>query len=99
MLEANILPTANIKCTQTICEIRKSKDGLKRAVCFGVNGGKRFEIDLGTKDGPIKLAENIKLEDEYGDNPYDKIEIYWPTDVIEVRFHVLILFLLSSEYM
>jgi predicted GTPase len=41
LLEADILPTSSIKCTQTICEIRKSKDGRKRACCFGVNGGIR----------------------------------------------------------
>jgi hypothetical protein len=76
--------TCNIKCTQTICEIRKSKDGHRRAFCFGVNGGKKVEIDLSTIEGKHKLANHITYEDDYGDNPFEKVEIYWPTDIIEV---------------
>lgn len=83
LLEADILPTSSIKCTQTICEIRKSVDGRKRAVCCGVNGGRKYELDLSTREGLYQLADSIKKEDDYGDNPYDKIEIYWPTDFIE----------------
>ena len=84
LLEADILPTCNIKCTQTICEIRKSKDGHRRAFCFGVNGGKKVEIDLSTIEGKHKLANHITYDDDYGDNPFEKVEIYWPTDIIEV---------------
>ncbi|XP_071175960.1 tyrosine-protein kinase Fer-like [Mytilus edulis] len=83
LLEADILPTSGIKCTQTVCEIRKSKDGRKKAICFGANGGQRSEIDLSTKEGQERLRREIVYEDDYGDNPYEKIEIYWPTDVIE----------------
>ena len=89
LLEADILPTSSIKCTQTICEIRKSKDGRKRACCFGVNSGTKVEIDLSTKEGVRKLAEHITYEDDYGDNPFEKIEIYWPTDIIEVGIYLL----------
>ena len=84
LLEADILPTWNIKCTQTICEIRKSKDGRRRAFCFGVNGDKKVEIDLSTKEGKNKLATHITYEDDYGDNPFEKVEIYWLTDIIAV---------------
>lgn len=41
-------------------------------------------IDIGTKEGLDKLARNITFEDDYGENPYEKIEIYWPTDILEV---------------
>ncbi|CAC5409764.1 unnamed protein product [Mytilus coruscus] len=83
LLEADILPTSGIKCTQTVCEIRKSKDGRKKAICFEAKGGKEVKIDLSTMDGQEKLKKNITIEDNNGDNPYDRIEIYWPTDVIE----------------
>ncbi|XP_076095900.1 uncharacterized protein LOC143066919 isoform X2 [Mytilus galloprovincialis] len=83
LLEADILPTSSIKCTQTVCEIRKSKDGRKKAICFGANGGKEVKIDLSTMEGQEKLKSNITYEDKNGDNPFDKIEIYWPTNVIE----------------
>ena len=83
LLQADILPTSDIKCTQTICEIRKSKDGQKRACCFEVNGGKVIDIDISTEEGKDKLATYITYEDEYSDNPFEKIEIYWPTDAIE----------------
>ena len=89
LLQADILPTSDIKCTQTICEIRKSKDGQKRACCFEVNGGKVIDIDITTEEGKDKLATYITYEDEYGDNPFEKIEIYWPTDAIEVTITLL----------
>ena len=90
LLEADILPTSNIKCTQTVCEIRKSKDGRKKAISFGVNGGKISEIDISTKEGIEKLRMIITYEDDYGDNPYDKIEIYWPTEIIEVGYQIIL---------
>ena len=89
LLQADILPTSDIKCTQTICEIRKSKDGQKRACCFEVNGGKVIDIDISTEEGKDKLATYITYEDEYSDNPFEKIEIYWPTDAIEVTITLL----------
>ena len=89
LLQADILPTSDIKCTQTICQIRKSKDGQKRACCFEVNEGKVIDIDISTEEGKDKLATYITYEDEYGDNPFEKIEIYWPTDAIEVTITLL----------
>lgn len=38
-------------------------------------------------EGQEKLKSNITYEDKNGDNPFDKIEIYWPTNVIEVCYN------------
>ncbi|XP_061187856.1 uncharacterized protein LOC133195895 [Saccostrea echinata] len=88
LLETDILPVAAIAATQTICEMRKSKNGEKVAMCFfkTEDPKKRRPPDIIKIDNPAgleELKERIKYRDDEDDSPFERIEIYMPFRMLE----------------
>ncbi|KAJ8301906.1 hypothetical protein KUTeg_020893 [Tegillarca granosa] len=89
LLGTSILPTANLPCTSTICEIRTCPDVGKSAVLTYklTEDGEHMTpkvLDLHTATGLKQLADCIQETDEYfGESPYEKIEINWPFSILQ----------------
>ena len=78
----DVLPTSQLACTATFCELRYGK--YKEAVCFAKDGRKR-KIDLTRQDGLEDLKQSMTyVTDEVDDNEYERIEVYWPFEILEV---------------
>ncbi|XP_069125049.1 uncharacterized protein [Argopecten irradians] len=88
LLGTDLLPTSDLQCTSTICEIRYSQDGKRYAVLHhrSVDRQKRRpeNIDLEHGDGVEILSKVIKKVDEdTEESPYSRVEIFWPIDILE----------------
>ncbi|KAK3101932.1 hypothetical protein FSP39_007456 [Pinctada imbricata] len=87
LLEREILPSAALSCSKTICEMRKSSDGRSFAVChYKSNGGKKRPPDLLdlTKDGSIEdLRKRLIYVDNEDETPFEKIEVNMPFPMLE----------------
>lgn len=87
LLGTDLLPTHQLRCTNTICEIRNSRGGRKEAIAYpksdsdGGDSASDFQkknINLEGLKGIQELRECLTSVNEYDDSPYDKVEIYWP---------------------
>lgn len=88
LLDIDILPVHAIETTQTICELRKSKNEEKEAV-FHYKSGFRREglakniINLDCAENIEELKTKIKERDQY-ESPFERIEIYMPFKMLQV---------------
>ncbi|KAK3592500.1 hypothetical protein CHS0354_026621 [Potamilus streckersoni] len=89
MLGIDLLPTSQLPCTATVCEIRRAGDR-KEAIVYPKSGdsGKVPHlqpalIDLSSEKGKKTLKDLISQVDDNDDCNIDRIEIYWPLTVLE----------------
>lgn len=90
LLETDILPVYAIEATQTICELRKSRNGEKEAICYYRRDSSRKPrapeiIKIDGARGMEDLKNRIKETDQDEESPYERIEIYMPFRMLEVR--------------
>ncbi|XP_041348324.1 uncharacterized protein LOC121367932 [Gigantopelta aegis] len=83
---ANLLPTAGLQCTATMCELRKSPK--KYAVIHSRQRKKSTPkiLDCGSNEGEFikKLHQYITfIDEETEESPYDRVEIFWPFPSLE----------------
>nr|XP_022297349.1 uncharacterized protein LOC111106816 [Crassostrea virginica] len=89
LLETNILPTSQLACTRTFCELYKSRDNRKVATCYfksfeGYREISPMKIDLSTKEGLAELGQEISRNDEELDeSPYERIVVQYPFPFLE----------------
>lgn len=88
LLETDILPVGAIESTQTICELRKSKNEKKEAFCFFKRGNNKRArapkvIKLENHKGVEELKKRIRERDKDEESPYERIEIYMPFRMLE----------------
>ena len=74
---------ASIEATQTICEMRKSNNGQREAICFPKRGHPE-KISVEGAKGLDELKKRIKEKDSDEESPYERIEIYMPFKMLEV---------------
>lgn len=93
LLETNLLPTSQLACTSTFCELHKSRDNRKVATLYYKAlegpGSERspVKIDIGTEERLKQLAVEISRIDETTDeSPYERIVIQYPFPLLEVEF-------------
>lgn len=93
LLETNLLPTSQLACTSTFCELHKSRDNRKVATLYYKAlegpGSERspVKIDIGTEERLKQLAVEISRIDETTDeSPYERIVIQYPFPLLEVKF-------------
>lgn len=90
LLGTSILPTSNLPCTATVCELRTSPDGRKSAVLKykNIEDRKRRQpprvLDLHNAAELRELADCIENVDDLGESPFERIEIYWPFPILQV---------------
>lgn len=89
LLETDILPVYAIEATQTICELRKSRNGEKEAICYYRRDSSRKPrapeiIKIDGARGMEDLKNRIKETDHDEESPYERIEIYMPFRMLEV---------------
>ena len=92
MLQTDILPTSQLPCTATFCELRKSKENKKYAEFHFKHPDDKTQpsdpvyIDIGTPKGMEELAKRMRdIDDDKEESPYDRVEIYYPFPILEVR--------------
>lgn len=92
-METNLLPTSQLACTSTFCELHKSRDNRKVATLYYKAlegpGSERspVKIDIGTEERLKQLAVEISRIDETTDeSPYERIVIQYPFPLLEVEF-------------
>nr|XP_034307373.1 uncharacterized protein LOC105333658 isoform X2 [Crassostrea gigas] len=90
LLETNLLPTSQLACTSTFCELHKSRDNRKVATLYYKAlegpGSERspVKIDIGTEERLKQLAVEISRIDENTDeSPYERIVIQYPFPLLE----------------
>ena len=85
-MRKDILPTQQLACTATICEIRHSRNDEKEAVLYKKDDQGICRLDLveDEKDDFKKLKYHIQELDEEDDSPFEKIEIFWPSEILKV---------------
>ncbi|XP_033739946.1 tyrosine-protein kinase Fer-like isoform X2 [Pecten maximus] len=88
LLGKDLLPTSDLQCTTSICEIRYSQSGKKYAVLHhrSIDKQKRRPetIDLEHDKGIDVLSKVvIELDGETDESPYSRVEIFWPIDTLE----------------
>ena len=74
---------ASIEATQTICEMRKSINGQREAICFPKRGHPE-KISVEDDKGLHELKKRIQERDRDEESPYERIEIYMPFKMLEV---------------
>ena len=83
----DILPTQQLACTATICEIKQSR-GDETKVAYLHSKGKsscqRIDLVADEQQEFKDLKEYIKMLDIDDESPYEKIEICWPFDILKV---------------
>jgi len=90
LLGTEILPTSNLRCTSTICEIRNSSDGKKHAVLYHKSDESRRKkkpevVNLEDEKGLETLSKHLTLfDEETEESPYSRIEVYWPVPILAV---------------
>ncbi|XP_063436022.1 uncharacterized protein LOC134716985 isoform X2 [Mytilus trossulus] len=86
LLGKDILPTQQLACTATICEIRHSRNEEKEAVLYKKDDQGICRLDLveDEKDDFKKLKYYIQELDEDDDSPFEKIEIFWPAEILKL---------------
>ena len=94
LLGTDILPVHAIDGTQTICELRKSKNNEKEAICFFKRGSSKErkhteKIHIDDAKGIEELKRRIKEKDREDESPYERIEIYMPLQLLGVIQRVL----------
>ncbi|KAL3851674.1 hypothetical protein ACJMK2_015401 [Sinanodonta woodiana] len=89
MLGIDILPTSQLPCTATVCEIRRAGDR-KEAIVYPKSGdsgkGQHLQpalIDLSSEKGRKTLKDLISQVDDNDDCNIDRVEIYYPFSVLE----------------
>ncbi|XP_060075713.1 uncharacterized protein LOC132555383 [Ylistrum balloti] len=88
ILQADLLPTKQLRCTTTIVEIRKSLDEKKVArIHYKVQEGERkqrppTDIIMETENDIREVQARMCFEED-GETPYEKIEIAWPFPALE----------------
>ncbi|VDI21686.1 Hypothetical predicted protein [Mytilus galloprovincialis] len=85
LLRKDILPTQQLACTATICEIRHSRNDKKEAVLYKKDDQGICRLDLveDEKNDFKKLKYHIQELDEEDDSPFEKIEIFWPSEILK----------------
>ncbi|OWF56275.1 uncharacterized protein LOC110449424 isoform X2 [Mizuhopecten yessoensis] len=88
LLGTELLPTSDLQCTNTICEIRYSRDGNKYAVLhhrsIGSQKRKPETIDLERGKGINVLTKVVtELDEDTEESPYSRVEIFWPIEILE----------------
>lgn len=82
LVGVDILPTSQLSCTATFCELRYSNS--KYAVCY-VKDGRQRKIDLSHPEGIEELKQEMSyITDDVDDNENEKILVFWPFDILEV---------------
>lgn len=77
----DILPTSQLACTATFCELRYGNN--KYAVCH-TKDGRKTKIDLNNVVGIEELKQHMSyVTDEVDDNENEKIEVFWPFEILE----------------
>ena len=71
----------SIEATQTICEMRKSTNGQREAICFPKRG---HPEKISVEGGLEELKKRIQKKDSDEESPYERIEIYMPFTMLEV---------------
>ncbi|XP_033744460.1 uncharacterized protein LOC117330353 [Pecten maximus] len=83
ILQIDLLPTKQLRCTTTIVEMKKSVDGRKTAkVYYKLQEGERHprsptELVLDTQNALYDIQAKMSFEED-GETPYERIEISWP---------------------
>lgn len=93
-METDILPVGAIESTQTICELRKSKNEKKEAFCFFKRGNNKRArapkvIKVENHKGVEELKKRIRERDKDEESPYERIEIYMPFRMLEVSAFII----------
>ncbi|XP_069141272.1 tyrosine-protein kinase Fer-like [Argopecten irradians] len=83
ILQVDLLPTKQLRCTTTIVELRKSVDGRKTArIYYKLQDGERQprqpeDLALDHPNGLQDLQAKMSYEED-GETPYERIQITWP---------------------
>ena len=86
LVGVDILPTSQLSCTATFCELRYSNS--KYAICY-VKDGRQRKIDLSLPEGIEELKQQMSyITDDVDDNENEKILVFWPFDILEVSLEV-----------
>ncbi|XP_062584797.1 uncharacterized protein LOC134246446 [Saccostrea cucullata] len=89
LLETNILPTSQLACTSTFCELHKSRDNRKTATFYyktieGIREQSPRKVDISSKEGLKELQDGItKVDEVLEESPYEKIIIQYPFPLLE----------------
>lgn len=88
LLEVDILPVHEYGSTKTFCELQKSANGEKRALCFYKTCPSTTSdpdiIELNNAYGIEDLKKRIIEKNKNEKSPYERIEIFMPFKVLEV---------------
>ncbi|OWF42780.1 tyrosine-protein kinase Fer-like [Mizuhopecten yessoensis] len=88
ILQVDLLPTKQLRCTTTIVELRKSLDGKKTArLYYKLQEGERKprppnELLLDSENTIREIQAKMCFEED-GETPYERIEITWPFPGLE----------------
>ncbi|XP_052064477.1 uncharacterized protein LOC127704373 isoform X2 [Mytilus californianus] len=85
ILRKDLLPTQQLACTATICEIRHSRNNEKEAILYNKDekGIRRLDLGEDEKNDFKKLKYHIQELNEDDESPFEKIEIFWPSEIIK----------------
>lgn len=87
LLEVDILPVHEYGSTKTFCELQKSANGEKRALCFYKTCPSSTSplevIELNNAHGIEDLKKRIIEKNQTEKSPYERIEIFMPFKVLE----------------
>ncbi|XP_056001412.1 uncharacterized protein LOC125654391 isoform X2 [Ostrea edulis] len=90
LLETNILPTRQLACTSTFCELHKSRDNRKTATfyykTYEARGKEKSprKLDISSKEGLKELANGImEIDEDMDESPYERIVIQYPFPLLE----------------
>lgn len=84
LLSKDILPTKQLACTATICELKHSNKGETNfAILYTKDDTTRIDLNEDEKQQFKTLKSHIQelIEDE---SPFLKIEIFWPFEILKV---------------
>ncbi|KAK3610638.1 hypothetical protein CHS0354_009103 [Potamilus streckersoni] len=92
LLGFDLLPTSQLSCTATMCEIRSDKSGIKEASVYfrssQQDSGKKSRkaperLNISESKGQQLLRQYLTQVDEYGESPIERIEVFWPFSMLE----------------
>jgi len=87
LLGLNLLPVSPKPCTSTICEVRYGDD-FRVEVFFKNSSETKIIPDVTNENVVEKLRPYLSIDgdERYNVNPYLKVVLHWPLDILKVLF-------------